>query len=89
MRGIGLFGGLGIREVFKYHPPITEERKQKHQEVDRICTEAALGLDKLAGGGLLKEASLMCIMLARMLINQLIVYEELEDHPEQRHYPEE
>ena len=89
MRGSGLFGGLPIREIFKYHPVMTDERRHKHQEVDRICVECATGLDGLVGNGMLKDLALVMIMLARMLINQMITYEELENHPEQRHYSDE
>lgn len=85
MRGNGLFGGLPIQEIFRYHPVMTEERREKHQRVDAICVECATGLDGLVGHGMLKELALVMIMLARMLINQQITYEELETHPEQRH----
>lgn len=89
MRNAGLFGGLPIREIFKYHPVMTDERRTKHQLVDEICVTCATGLDALVGQGMLKELALVMIMLARMLINQQITYEELEAHPEQRHYSDE
>lgn len=107
-----------LAEIFKYHPPTTEERKRKHEAVNlatmefakacvpgapedqkglisskEACLEILTGLVQSSvflarAGRELDSACLyardghtteavMCVQVARMLINQAITYESL------------
>jgi hypothetical protein len=39
-----MFDDIPIEEYFRYHPPTTEERKAKHNEVNDICLKVARDL---------------------------------------------
>lgn len=107
-----------LAEIFKYHPPTTEERKQKHEACNKATMEFAAAcvpdgieyrewlstsketclealLDLVKPSVFLDRASreldsaclyardektseaVMCVQVARMLINQAITYESL------------
>lgn len=36
-----MFDDIPLEEYFRYHPPTTEERKAKHNEVNDICLKVA------------------------------------------------
>ena len=68
---------IPIEEYFKYHPPITEERKQAHNAVN----EAALTFAKVVEANVLeakcKDQTFFAIQQARMFANQGITIDEL------------
>lgn len=39
-----MFDDIPLEEYFRYHPPTTEERKAKHNEVNDTCLEVAKAL---------------------------------------------
>ena len=68
---------IPIEEYFKYHPPITEERKQAHNAVN----EAALAFAKVIEANVVeakcKDQTFFAIQQARMFANQGITIDEL------------
>ena len=68
---------LSIEEYFKYHPPKTEERKDKHNKVNEKTLELALLIDELIKDELTKQYCLFSIQQARMFANQGITVDEL------------
>lgn len=68
---------LPIEEYFRYHPPQTEERKQKHNAVN----DAALQFAKIVESSVMdedcKRMAMFAIQQARMFANQGITVDDL------------
>lgn len=68
---------LTIEDQFSYHPPTTEARKAKHEEVNKAAMEFAKLVDERVCDGGLKRKAIEMIQMARMFANQGITYDEL------------
>ena len=68
---------IPIEEYFKYHPPITEERKKAHNAIN----EAALAFAKVVEANVAeekcKDQTFFAIQQARMFANQGITIDVL------------
>ena len=68
---------IPIEEYFKYHPPITKERKEAHNAIN----EAALAFAKVVEANVTeakcKDQTFFAIQQARMFANQGITIDEL------------
>ena len=66
-----------VQEYFRYHPPQTSERQQKHDAIN----EAALGFAQLIEQSVLdpdcKKAAIFAILQAKMFANQGITIDEI------------
>jgi len=68
---------LPIEEYFTYHPPQTEESKQKHETINRLTLELAKVIDELIENEETKKMALFALQQARMFANQGITVDEL------------
>jgi hypothetical protein len=68
---------LPISEYFKYHPPLTESRKSKHDEANRLALAFAEFIDKNVSDEPCKQMAFFAIQQARMFANQGITVDEL------------
>jgi len=68
---------LPIEEYFKYHPPLTEERKQKHNVVNDAALNFAKIVDKSVKDEDCKKMAMFAIQQARMFANQGITVDSL------------
>ena len=66
-----------LPEYFKYHPPLTEERKQKHNKINAVALELAEAImENVQDEDCLKMA-LFAVQQARMFANQGITVDEV------------
>lgn len=68
---------LPIEEYFKYHPPITEDRKNKHNTVNDAALQLAKVIDETVSDEQCKQMALFAVQQARMFANQGITVDEL------------
>lgn len=68
---------IAIKDYFKYHPPTTEERKAKHNEINEAALSFAQSLDSLVEDEDCKKMALFAIQQARMFANQGITVDDL------------
>lgn len=69
---------LPIEEYFKYHPPLTQTRKNAHNEVNDAALELAKIIDRVVLDEKCKEMALFAVQQARMFANQGITVDELQ-----------
>lgn len=69
---------INIEEYFKYHPPTTEERKQKHNAVNEAALAFALVLQANVQDEDLLKMCMYSIQQARMIANQGITMDDLK-----------
>lgn len=65
-----------LEEQFRYHPPTTEERKQKHDTVNNAALECAKALCGCVRDEHYQQKIIDAIQQARMLANQAVTFEE-------------
>lgn len=70
---------IPIEEYFKYHPPLTEARQQKHQAVNDAALNLAKVIDSLVVDEDCKKMGLFAVQQARMFANQGITVDEICD----------
>jgi hypothetical protein len=70
---------LPLSEYFKYHPPVTELRKKRHNEINRLAQEFAEYLDANITDAECKKMAFFAIQQARMFANQGITVDELKE----------
>ncbi len=68
---------LPIEEYFKYHPPLTEDRKEKHNQINEAALNFAKVIDSCVLDEDCKKMALFAVQQARMLSNQGITVDEL------------
>lgn len=68
---------LPIEEYFKYHPPTTEERKNKHNLVNEAALNFAQIIDDCVQDIDCKKMAMFAVQQARMFSNQGITVDEL------------
>ncbi len=68
---------LPIEEYFKYHPPVTEARKQAHDGINTAALSFALAVDHLVKDPECKRMAIFAIQQARMFANQGVTVDEL------------
>jgi len=51
-----LYLGIPLSDWFKYHPPTTEDRKAKHEAVNRLSFVLASSIDSMGWDEISKEA---------------------------------
>lgn len=69
---------LPIEEYFRYHPPTTIERKEKHEAVNQSALDFALLIDATIIDEDCKKMALFAVQQARMFANQGITVDELK-----------
>lgn len=69
---------LPIEEYFRYHPPVTDERKRKHDRINSLALEFAKAIDVEIADADCKKMALFAVQQARMFANQGITVDELE-----------
>jgi hypothetical protein len=74
---------LPIEEYFRYHPPKTEERKQKHNAVNDAALQFAKIVDASVVDEDCKKMAMFAIQQARMFANQGITVDSLVSGEEQ------
>jgi hypothetical protein len=70
---------LPIEEYFTYHPPQTESRKLKHEQIGNSALAFARIVNEIKDENCRKMA-LFAIQQARMFANQGITIDELREH---------
>lgn len=68
-----------LREYFTYHPPKTEERKKAHERVNKAAYDFAQVIARTVDDDSLYAQCIQQIQMARMLANQAITFEELDN----------
>jgi hypothetical protein len=68
---------LPIDEYFKYHPPLTEERKVIHDAINEAALSFAKVLDESVLDEETKKMAFFSIQQARMFANQGATIDEL------------
>lgn len=66
-----------LEELFQYHPPKTQERKDQHDRVNQAALEFAKVLHDEVKMKEFKTAIIFAIQQARMLANQAITLQSL------------
>lgn len=69
---------IPIEEYFRYHPPTTQERKDKHNRINEVALEFAKAVDELIEDQQTKACAIFAIQQARMLANQGITVDEIK-----------
>lgn len=68
-----------LETLFEYHPPLTEERKRAHKEVNDAALEFAKVIDKHVKDEKFHDFAIMFIQQSRMMANQAITLQELNE----------
>lgn len=68
---------INIEEYFKYHPPVTEIRKERHNQVNALALDFAKYIDENVQDEKCKEMAFFAIQQARMFANQGITMDEI------------
>lgn len=68
---------LPIEEYFKYHPPLTQDRKDKHEIINNVALTFASLVEELLEDEDCKKMAFFAIQQARMFANQGITIDEL------------
>ncbi len=68
-----------IETYFKYHPPKTEERKLKHEKINRFALEFAKAVAECVKDEKTKDCAIFAIQQARMFANQGITVDEVSN----------
>lgn len=66
-----------IEFYFQYHPPTTEERKQKHDRINKAALEFAKAVVESVKDEETKNYAIFAIQQARMFANQGITVDEV------------
>lgn len=74
---------LPLEEYFQYHPPKTEERKQRHDAVNQAALAFAKVVEQNVEDEELYKMTMYAIQQARMFANQAITIDELRKEQEQ------
>lgn len=73
---------IPIEEYFRYHPPLTQERKDKHELINKLALEFAKAVDTNITDAQCKSFCFFAIQQARMFANQGITVDELKQKHE-------
>lgn len=68
---------LPLEEYFRYHPPKTEERKEKHNAVNEAALQLAKIIDSVVVDEDCKKMAIFAVQQARMFANQGITVDSL------------
>lgn len=75
---------ISLEDQFQYHPPLTEERKAKHDLIGRSALTFAQELRSAVGcDDPMFQQIVNCIQQARMLANQAVTYQDILSRDEQ------
>jgi hypothetical protein len=69
---------LPIEEYFRYHPPVSDERKRKHERINQLALQFAKAIDEELTDPVTKQYAIFAVQQARMFANQGITVDELE-----------
>lgn len=70
---------LPIEEYFKYHPPLTQTRKENHDKINDAALNFAKCVDALVIDQKCKDMAIFAIQQARMFANQGITIDEVKE----------
>lgn len=68
---------LPLEEYFRYHPPTTQERQQKHEAINTAALQFAQVIDANVENEQCKQFAMFAIQQARMFGNQGATIDEL------------
>ena len=68
---------ISLEELFKYHPPQTEERREAHESINKAAKDFALVIQENVKDEESKRMALYAVQFARMMSNQGITIDEL------------
>lgn len=68
---------LPIEEYFRYHPPVTADRKRKHDRINSLALEFAKAIDVEVRDEECKKMAMFALQQCRMFCNQAITVDEL------------
>ena len=68
---------INIEEYFKYHPPLTEVRKERHNQVNQLALDFAKYIGDNIQDEDCKKMAFFAIQQARMFANQGITIDEI------------
>ena len=71
---------IRLEDYFTYHPPVTEERKRKHQDVNSAALNFAEVIFENVENEEFRKMIMFSIQQARMFANQAITVEEMENN---------
>lgn len=69
---------IPLEEYFRYHPPMTEERKARHDAINQAAIAFAKAVQENVQDEDLYKMTIYAIQMARMLANQGITIDELK-----------
>lgn len=70
---------IPIEEYFRYHPPKTENRKRKHEQINSLSIEFAKAIDAAIEDEDCKHMALFALQQCRMFANQGITVDEVRN----------
>lgn len=70
---------IPIEEYFRYHPPTTQERKDKHDLINTKALQLALAIDQSVADPQCKQFAIFAVQQARMFANQGITVDDLSE----------
>lgn len=73
---------LPIEEYFRYHPPVTADRKRKHDRINSLALEFAKVIDVEIIDEDCKKMALFALQQCRMFCNQGVTVDELKMNQE-------
>lgn len=73
---------IAIEEYFTYHPPRTEQRRQKHELINHKTLELAILIAENVKDEDCKKMGLFALQQCRMFANQGITVDELREKKE-------
>ena len=74
-----MFSDFPIEEYFRYHPPSSDERKQKHDEINSAALAFAKVINKCVSDSPTRDMALAFVMQARMFANQGITVDDMRE----------
>ncbi len=70
---------IPITEYFKYHPPITNLRRERHDKVNALALDLAKYIEENVQDEDCKKMAFFAIQQARMFANQGITIDEIAE----------
>jgi hypothetical protein len=75
---------IPLHEQFRYHTPVTDERKQQHEEINESVLKCAETIVPLIEDEAWKQKIIDALQQARMLANQAVTFQELQKQKAER-----
>lgn len=75
---------ISLHEQFRYHPPVTDKRKEQHETINESALKCAETIVPLIEDEAWKQKIIDALQQARMLANQAVTFQELQRQEAER-----